>query len=100
MYGCSFKQNYIELNEDAFQNLKVSEILSVNIMSALPGKTPDKWVPVDVSLFPITDKEKIKAIYDCINDATEYTPSTTDYDDRKLLFVTKEAVYYFRYWVN
>ena len=98
--GCSTKQNYVELTEGTFQNLEVSEILSVNIMSTLTGKKPDEWVPIDVYLFPITDSEKIKVIYDCIDNAAEFNPSNTDYDGRKLLFTTKETICYLDTWLT
>ncbi len=71
--GCSKKQKYVELDKEGFSALDISRVESVRIVSVPFGKEnqPDEWKPKYTNVFPITDAEKIKTIYDCIKDSED-----------------------------
>jgi len=97
MAGCS--ESYVELTKENFSQLKIFKVTEIDVVSTLPGREkpnePNKWRGIHRNVFPITDYEKIRTIFRCINEGKPIVYSADKkIHDRKILFRTEKAVYF------
>jgi len=96
MGGCANNKTnkivYVELTKNTFQELDISKVISVSVVSIPHGKerVPHEWEMNYTNVFPIMDPERIKTIHRLIINGKPINYSA----DEKILFETKKVIYY------